>query len=488
MRVMRPRAIATGWLVLLGGAVIVFRPLLGSAFFVVTFDDDAFVLENPLIRSISWSTAVTWFTRFYHADYVPLALASFALDYRLWGLWPGGYHLTNIAIHLVTVFLVGDFVAKASRRREISLLAAALFCFHPLQLEAVAIVSQRKTLLATALALASLNAYQRYLVRRGWGAYAAAAALFAFGGLAKASIAPLPLLLWLLEWQQERRLRLWNKLPFFLVASAIAFLGIASRASADVIKAPHGGSLAATALLMGRVWAEYVAAFFVPARLSAAYYYAPSMAYSPWHALASLLVLVGHWAMWRQRHRLPLAFLGLFWFTASMLPAANIVPIAVVRADRYAYLAMVGPVWWAAEALLPARSAAGRPLLHRCALAACVVGALAGATSTRIPSWKNDVAVWERVVHLHPWNARARYLLARAYRNRGDSARALALSLEAARIDPAFAAPHFLAAEILASAGRPAEARAEVQRGLALDPHAPVPAPPAPPGEETPHE
>src|SRR5207249_3769918 len=160
---------------------------------------------------------------------------------------------------------------------------------------------------------------------------------FLIGGLAKSSIVPLPLLLFLYEWYRGYRPRVLNKFPFVLITIGLVWLSIASKVDIGVIKPPHGGSRLATTLLMGRVWLEYLAAFALPLNLSAAYYYPRSMAYSPWHAAALALVLAAHLGLWVYRRRYPGAAFALFWFTLAMLPVANVIPIAVVRADRYVY-------------------------------------------------------------------------------------------------------------------------------------------------------
>jgi protein O-mannosyl-transferase len=467
--------VTLAWCLVLIVALLALSPLLHSTFFVVSFDDDAFILDNPHIRSFSWQAVQAWFGSFYHADYVPVTLASFALDYHVWGLRPAGYHLTNILLHLIASSLVAIFAARTSRRRDVGVLAGALFALHPLQLETVAIISQRKTILATIFALFALIAYQGYLRRSSRRSYLASLACFAIGGLAKSSIVPLPFLLALCEWLDRRRIRIPDKIPFLAVAAALTWLSIASKLGVGVIKAPPGGSHVVTALLMGRVWVEYLAAFFVPIHLSAAYYYSPALAYSPWHAAALALVVVVHVGLWLERERFPMTAFGLFWFTLAMLPVSNIIPIAVVRADRYMYLGMIGLVSWAAYGLarLPSPSRSLRTLRPFAFYALLLP--LGAATMAATVNWRNDVTIWHRVVIEHPWNARAHYLLGKAYVNVGDFADALPVLDTATKEDPKYASPHVLLAYVFLRMGNPERARSEVRRGIALDPLEPLP-------------
>ncbi|GIW40571.1 MAG: membrane protein [Candidatus Binatia bacterium] len=427
------------WIFALACAFVVFSPLLRAEFLVVTFDDDAFVLENPSIRELDWDSVRSWFGRSYHADYVPVTLASFALDHALWGLEPRGYHLTNILLHLCVGTLVYLLVFLSTRRAEVALLAGTVFLLHPLQLEAVAIVSQRKTLLATAFALLSCLAFRRSLVERPAVWRAISLALFLLGLLAKPSVLPLPLLFFLLDPFFPRASTLREKLPFFLVAISVLLVQLSVKAGSPVVKEPHGGSALATLLLMGRVWLEYLLAMVLPLDLAPAYYYRPSLAYSAWHAAALVVVAALHALAWTLRRRFWLPCFALFWFTISMLPVSNVVPIAVVRADRYVYFAMVGFAWAAGEVL-------GRPGPLRRSLRPGVVFyallVLLGAwTGSRTSVWRSDVTAWERVVERHPWNARARFLLGRAYFSRGEVGEALRAWRKASLLDPTFDAP-----------------------------------------------
>lgn len=467
---------AATWGVILVTAAVVFAPLVRSAFFAVTFDDDAFVIDNPWIGTLSWASAFRWFGAFYHGDYVPLALTSFAVDHHWWGLWPGGYHLTNIGLHLAASSLLAAWAARGSGRVEVGLLAGGVFALHPVQLETVAIISQRKTLLATVFALLALLAYQRYLSRRTAAPYLAGLACFALGSMAKSSIVTLPALLVLYDWLASRRVRLVDKLPFLLVAGVAVWASIASKSGLPVVKAPHGGSHFATALLMGRVWLEYLGAVFAPLRLSAAYYYHPALAYSPWHAAALLLVIALHVGLWSQRARAPLAFFALFWFTLAMAPVANIVPIAVVRADRYMYFAIAGFCWCIAQGLarIPVPRGTFR-WLRPPALALLLP--LAAMTAAATPRWRDDVTIWRRVVAVHPWNARAHYLLGQAHANSGDWHGAVDMLQRSVTLDPTYPAPHVLLAQAFLRMGDIRRARAEVQELRRLTPEAPVPIP-----------
>ncbi|MFN8627447.1 MAG: hypothetical protein U0587_15905 [Candidatus Binatia bacterium] len=440
------------------GAVIVaaglaaLYPVVGNGFLVVAFDDDGFILDNPSLGALTWHNIWACLSRFYLFDYLPLPLLSYLLESVLWGMNPVGYHAVNLLLHLANAVLVYAIAARALRSQRAALLAGLVFALHPVQMEVVSVVAQRKTLLATALLLGALVAYQGYLAGRR-RAYPVALLCYLGACASKSSVVPFPFLLLLYDHTFARsRAMLRDKLPFLLLAIATAAISIFSKAGSEVVKGPHGGNYLATAVAMSRVFWEYLDALLLPVNLSPSYYYSPREVFSPLNCLAVATLAIALVALYCWRRRIPLTVFFVAWFMLSLLPVANIIPIAVLRADRYLYLPMVAFAIWAGAGLAQAQAGAwvaGSRAQGLVATLPYLFVTLLGVLSWQYAHvWRSDVSVWTRVVERHPWNSRAHYLLAVAYTHDRAWAPARLHATRSLQIDPAFDRPRALLADI----------------------------------------
>ncbi len=422
-------------------------PVLHHGFLQVAFDDPGFVTEVETIGPFSWQRVWMCFDRLYLYDYVPLPMLSFLLDYQLWGFDPRGYHATNLILHLVAAILVQRWASHTLGSQLGGWFAGLVFAIHPVQVEAVAVIAQRKTVLSTVFFLLALLAYHRYQKGGGvrWNALGIAA--FAAACLSKSSVVPFPLLLLLSDWLQGRPLEWRSKSPYFVVA--VVTMAVSLYAKSDgVIKPPHGESAVATVLVMSRVWWEYLFALFVPIQLSPAYYYQRARVVS-WENILALAAFIGLLiAVWKNRYRARWSAFALAWVLISLLPVANIVPIAVVRADRYLYVPMIAFALWIGSWWVGAgRRSAQRNRVVAAALALWCLG-LAMESSRYAKVFRDDVSARSRAVQLHPWAAPAHYLLAVAWAERGEWQRARLAARAAVERDPQFARAQELLAKL----------------------------------------
>lgn len=425
----------------LAGAIALY-PVIGNGFLVITFDDGGFILENPYLRAFTWANIWACLSRFYLYDYLPLPMLSYLAEFQLWGLEPAGYHTVNLLLHLVAAMLVYAVGARALHSERAGAFAGLVFALHPVQVESVSLIAQRKTLLATAFLLGSLRAYQRYSDghRRS---YTVACLCYLAACASKSTVVPFPFLLLLYDYVFQRtRLSLRDKLPFFALSLATAAVNLASKAGSEVVKAPQGGNYLSTALVMSRVFWEYAAALLLPVNLSPTYYYSPREIFGLTNWLAAATGIMAIIAVLCWRHRLPLTFFFVGWAGFSLLPVSNIVPIADVRADRYLYLPMAGFALWAGFVLAAGEEWwAGFTRGWRVPRATlpCLTFVLLGVLSWQYTHvWRSDVTAWTRVLERHPWNSRAHYLLACAYAQRQEWEPARRLAAESVRIDPDF--------------------------------------------------
>lgn len=454
--------------------VVSFWPTLQNGFLPLGFDD-AIITDSVSIRGLGPTNLRSMVTELNHAHYVPLTMLSLALDYRLWGLDPFGYHLTNVLLHALAAMLVCVFLWPLAPSRFAATVGALIFAVHPVQLEAVSVAIQRKTLLSGLLFFATLLLYRKWRATpRPW-LYCATLLCFVAAGLAKPVVMSLPFFLLLYDYVFEGgRVRILDKLPFFVVSAGVAMLAYAAHASAGAVHPPHGGSLLTHVLMVSRVTLEYVTAVLLPIALSPIYYYPHSIAHSPLNYLALIgIPSVCLFVAWhRSRH--PWLFFCGAWFVLALLPESNLTPLAQLRADRFLYLSVAGA--GLGIAILIERFASGvaahaRGGLVAYATGAAVVGVLMITTRASAAVWHDDVSAWNRVAERHPWSATAAIMLSRAYASAGDPARAEAILFESVRLHPELAAPQLALARLYYEHGKPDLAESRLQRVFELSPN-----------------
>lgn len=464
---------ATGLTIVLLASLIAFWPTLRNGFLPLGFDD-AIITDSASIRGLGTTNLWEMATEFNHAHYVPLTMFSLAVDHHFWGLDPFGYHLTNVLLHGLTAMLVGIFLWPLAPSRFAATLAALIFAVHPVQMEAVSVAMQRKTLLSGLLFVGTLILYRRWRAERHAGLYAATLLCFVAAALAKPVVMSLPFILLLYDYVFEGGPpRIADKLPFLLVSAAIAVVAYAAHVSIGAVHPLHGGSLLTHVLMVSRVTLEYVTAVVLPFTLSPIYYYPRSIAYSPLNYLAlATIPLVCLFILWHRR-RYPWTFFCVGWFILALLPESNLTPLAQVRADRFLYLSMIGAGLGLAVLFerLAARIdvRARRPAFAHAAGTAFIVLLLV-VTRTSAATWHDDVSAWNRVAERHPWCAMADIMLARAHASAGQPARAEEILFASARSHPDLAAPQLALAKLYYTHGKSDLAETRLQRALELSP------------------
>ena len=469
----RTDALAVASLLAIGFAA--FAPVLGFPF--LNWDDPAYVVENPAIRSLGPGAVGRLFvpSAVVVGNWAPVTLLSYAIDHAAAGLDPGAYHRTNLVLHLAGGALVYLLLRGVVGARAPAWVGALLFLLHPVQVESVAWVAERKNVLSLALGLAA------FLVARGARGrprrHAGALALFALALLAKATVVVLPLILfaaWILLDREPAPAALRRAAPYLALAFAAGLATLAAQGGAGGIKPYYGGHALLTAATMLRVvWLELLL-FADPRRLSAIY--RPPIAASPLEptvilaaaALAAVAALV-----WRIRRRAPRAAFFAGWYAIGLLPVVNLVPLPHLMADRFLYLSSVGLAGLAALALAAAAGRlAGKP---RAPLAILAAGALLGggcfaATRARLPVWSDSERLWRDALAHAPDAEVAHANLGEALTARGAHAEALEHYRRALALRPDYEEARVNLANALARLGRAAEAESMYATALARTP------------------
>lgn len=387
-------------------------------FSLLHYDDDRVITENPVVSRGLTAAGVRWaFTTLSEGNWFPLTWISHMIDVQLFGMNPAGHHLVNVGLHLaVTLLLHGFFVALTGDRWR-SLFAAALFAIHPLHVESVAWVNQRKDLLMALFGVLALHAYLADLRRPGVLKKGLVIIAFACGLMSKALLVTLPLLLLLLDfWPLGRFIRpgrgaspsvppraLWRpvheKLP--LLALSLAAGGLAFIAQSNAGGLPFPGLDTGTRFthaLVSLVW--YLVKGFVPTGLAAFYPY-PLTGHPALEVVGAAVILFGvTFGAVVVRRRAPALVSGWLWFLVSLLPVAGFVQVGrQAWADRYAYFTLVGlclaAAWGAADLVSRRRP---RLVLRAAAVAAVLAFSLASFIQAR--SWRDDGTLWVRALRV----------------------------------------------------------------------------------------
>lgn len=326
-------------LVLFAATVAVYGRILCHDF-VLSWDDYYYVASNEAIKAISWQNIRTVFSSYFVGNYAPVQMLSYMLDHSLWGLKAGGFLFTNILLHYLNGLLVYRLFYRFHASITMAVCGAAIFLLHPIQVETVAWVSQRKTLLAMAFFLLAWELYCRYRqkITAAKTEYTLALLAFAVAGLCKSVVVILPLVLLLDDlcsaFSSNRR-RLLDKLPFFVIAAAIAWLAILSQqpdtitwggAAGGGMSAYHGGSHYATFLTMVTVLLRYIWLIVWPLKLSALYDHTVYTVINSQVVGAALILatlVIFSMVLFRQNRRA--GFWPLFFLTA-LLPVSQIIP------------------------------------------------------------------------------------------------------------------------------------------------------------------
>lgn len=456
----------------------------------ICFDDEQFLFGNPYLMNPSWSGAGSILGEVCHSAsikgyYEPLTLISLMADVALGGradnLAP--FHRASLALHVANTFLIVLLMYQVFGSLWSAGLVGLLFGLHPMTVEPVAWVWERKTPLAMLLALACLIFYVRYTRRRRWTAYLASLVMFVLAVMSKPTAVPLPLTLLLLDYWPLKRLSLRaviEKIPFLAVAFASGIVTIISTANNAEVKMIGGDSGPVSAVLrVGYLAAFYLGKVVWPARLSP-YYELPALSLANPAVLAAIttLVIVAATAIVLFR-RTPAPAMGLGFFFLLISPTLGIVGYSwVVASDKYAYLPAIGLLFPAAAGLamlFPRDGVRNRRVLAP-ALAAilAIVAVQAFATRQQIHRWRDTETLFGHAVALAPKGAVVHNCLGIALGKQSRIEEATERFIEATRLNPGYVEAHCNLGNAYMLSGQHDKAKKSYEEALRHDPHHPA--------------
>ena len=430
-------------LLLMVATLAVYNSVYRNAF--VNFDDDHYITNNPhIFDGVSWGTVKWAFTNYYEANWHPLTWVSHALDCQWFGLNPAGHHYMNLFLHAVNVMLLFLVLNAATRKTWPSLMAAALFALHPVNVESVAWASERKNVLSMMFLLLTLAAYAWYARKPGVARYAAVASLFACGLMAKPQVITLPFVLLLWDYWPLERFEPTAASAMRLLVEKIPLLGLALASAVVTMKAQKaGGAIHNFAAYSFHVrlenaivaYSRYIGKAFWPTKLSPLYPHPLDLLHT-WQVAASALFLALVTFLVIKHRQSRYLFTGWFWFVGTLVPMIGLVQVGEqAMADRYAYLPFVGlfimVCWgvedWVQRNHVPATSLAVPALL--------VLTTLGWLTHRQIGYWRDSVTLWTRALQVTDVRSyKSHFNLAMAYDQQGRFGEAIQQLRES--IDP----------------------------------------------------
>jgi len=418
-------------LLLVLGTLLAYAQVGGHEF--LYYDDNVYVTENPWVQGgLSWSGLKWAFTSMYAANWHPLTWLSHMLDVQLFGLSPGAHHLVNAGFHAASSVLLFLTLMRMTGALWQSAFVAALFALHPLHVESVAWVAERKDILSAFFGMLALMAYVRYTERPGLQRYIMTALLLTLGLLSKPMLVTLPLLFLLLDFwplgrvsgfqsvEEGATVRPQTTVPR-LILEKIPMLVLCTASSVvTVIAQKRGGAVADLSLDIGdRLgnavfgYVQYLGKTFWPLSLSV-FYPHPSSSLTALQTAGSclLLVLLTGWVLLRLR-RSPWLAAGWFWFLGTLVPVIGLVQVGAQSiADRYTYIPLIGifiMVAWEIPEQLGSWRFRGQALW---AASAVVIAALAGLTWLQAGYWKTHETLFRHAVSVTTDNCLAHNSLA----------------------------------------------------------------------------
>jgi tetratricopeptide (TPR) repeat protein len=473
------------WLICLGLALAVlaaYSPLWHCQF--VLFDDNDYVTSNDMVKQgVSWPGILWAFSTVHASNWHPLTWISHMVDFQLYGMNSAGHHLTSLLLHLANSILLFLLLQRMTKAMWSSAMVAALFALHPMHVESVAWVSERKDVLSTLFWMLAVGAYVRYVenlksqISNLKFFYIGSVVLFGLGLMAKPMLVTLPFILLLLDYWPLQRLQppavrlLAEKIPWFILAAAscvVTFLAQQrSNSVMSLVVLPLGARLENVPI----AYARYLGKTFWPADLAVLY---PLRQWPVWEVAcaAALLALITAWVIWRVRAQRYLA-VGWLWFLGMLAPVIGLVHVgSQSMADRYDYLPSVGlfiMIIWAGREWVPRVGAQAPVILGGLAVAGCLA-----ATPMQVRYWKDSETLFCHTLAVTRNNSVIESNLGKVLFEKGRMDEALPHLLRAVALNPDFALAHYNLGNVFLATGRVPEALAQFEIQVALTPDDPI--------------
>jgi len=481
-RAKQPPLAAAIRLLLISAVLLLYWPATDHEF--INFDDPHYVLENPHVARGLGLEALWWALTTTHAsNWHPLTWISHMVDVRLFGLQAGGHHLTSIVLHALTAALLFHLFERTTAALWPSALLACVFALHPLQVESVAWVAERKNVLASLFWVLTLQSYTVYVRRPGWRWYGTTLMLFALGLMAKPMVITLPFVMVLLDHWPLRRLatdpaavsalgRYWplvrEKLPFLLLSGVSALITIHAQHSGKAIQSLEAIPFDLRLINALISYGAYIGKFVWPVDLALYYPFSGRIGALNLVLAAGLVLAMTAVAVGLRRSR-PFVLVGWLWYLGTLVPVIGLVQVGFqAMADRYAAIPLIGlcvMVIWGTSSII-----AGKFKPVAVGVAGLALAGLSLATGRQLAHWQDSISLYTHTLAVARPSAPIHLNLGIALIEKGRTTEAMVNYLKAMQINPRHAGAHYNLALALIKTGKPDQALRFLDRALQLDP------------------
>jgi tetratricopeptide (TPR) repeat protein len=407
----------------------------------INYDDDKYVYENAEVTAHFTLHGTVWaFTHSHANNWHPLTWISHMLDYQLFGLKAGGHHFTNVLLHTIAVLLLFLVLCQMTGSIWRSAFVAALFAIHPLRVESVAWVAERKDVLSGVFFMLTLGAYLRYARQQTLVRYLIVALLFAFGLMSKPMLVTVPFVLLLLDYWPLQRQWSWRrliveKIPLLALSAASCLVTLS--AQKDLITSIERLPVAqriGNALISCVTYMHQMA---WPTRLAVFYPYHLTSFFSAEVILAALLLIAITIVAIIARRKFPYIIIGWFWYLIMLVPVIGVVQVGIqAHADRYTYLPEIGLSILATWMMVDLAAAWRFPRKILGAAAVIIISVLVWRASFQASYWRDSEEIWRHTLAVTANNSIAHNNLGNALLQKNKIDEAMAQFQQAAEISP----------------------------------------------------
>lgn len=387
--------------------------------FIINWDDHLYITDNESIKSLSLNSIIDLFTTYHYENYHPLTNLTNALEFYFFGLNPFPYHVVNVLLHIANVSLVFFLVLKLFNERLFpATVAAALFALHPMHVESVAWLSERKDLLYTFFFLLALWSYIKFIDKNEWKGLILALVFFFFSCLSKSAAVSLPLVLLLITWYRGKTFSFKNlipTIPFFILSLVFGWIALDSQSSTGATAMVAESFTLLDRFFLGcYAFSFYILKVFWPLDLSALYLY-PSKAggalpfiYYIAPLLPALLVYIAYRSKFVKKELI----FGFLFFLITIALMLQFIPVGrAIVAERYSYLSYFGLFFIIGVVADSKKVFPKVPIERRKLLAYGFIILVGFLTFQRTKVWENGETLFTDVINKQP--------SAIAYYNRG---------------------------------------------------------------------
>jgi tetratricopeptide (TPR) repeat protein len=461
-------------LVLIAASIAVYAPVRHFSF--VMWDDQEYIYENVHVaQGLTWEGARWALTSTDLANWHPLTWLSHMLDVQLYGMNAGPQHVTNLLIHILNALLLFGWLYRMTRAWGRSLFVAGLFAVHPLHVESVAWIAERKDVLSTLFWMLTMWAYAAYARRPGWRRYLPVFVFFALGLMAKPMLVTLPFALLLVDYWPLGRVEptarlVMEKVPLFGLAAISSVVTFLIQQHGGAVVGLERAPLSLRLTNAAAAYLAYIGKMLWPVRLAALYPLGSSAPVLE-ASLGVLLLIAATLLAIRAGRRRGYLLTGWLWYVGTLIPVIGLVQVGrQSMADRYTYVPLIGLfliiAWGAPE--LAARWQYGRLALP--ALAACALLACAAVARAQVRYWSDTTALWQHALEVTADNYIAHDNLGIFFMKQGRADEAMPHFAEAVRIKPGLAQPHYNLGAVLLQGGKPDAAAQYFREALRIQP------------------